>query len=179
MNILTKNRMLVGAVILLIAINLATLGTIAFKRKQVIPPPQARENQMPRHSRMIAKELNLSTGQEVKLDELRKVYSKQTQENKIALRNHYRMIMRELSSEIPNEQFLDSVAVEIGKLHVEQQRATIEHFLTLREVCSLEQYEKLQQIFKHRMFNEPRRDMEQRRQQMNLRRQRAEERVTE
>jgi Spy/CpxP family protein refolding chaperone len=175
MNIFTKNRMLVGAVILLAALNLAILGTVFFQRKPIAPPPTSFEaDRMPRHSRMIAMELNLSPEQEAKLEELRKVYAKQTQDNKISLRDHYRMIMRELSAEIPNEHFLDSVAIEIGRLHMEQQRSTIEHFLTLREVCSFEQYEKLQQIFKRRMFSEPRRDMEQRRQQMNLRRQRSE-----
>jgi hypothetical protein len=88
----------------------------------------------------------------------------------MSLQENYRIIMKELSTPTPNRQYLDSIAQEIGRLHVEQQQATIEHFITLSQVCTPEQYEKLQQIFKHNMFRGQRpHDIEPRRMRMTER----------
>lgn len=171
MNIFTKNRLLVGAVILLAALNLATLSTLGFLRVKPKLNPESSDTR-PRfnHGKMIASELNLSPEQEAKFETLRKDYAEQTRTNRMSLQENYRIIMKELSTPSPNRQYLDSIAQEIGRLHVEQQESTIDHFLTLRQVCTPEQYEKLQQIFKRNMFRDSRQpDMVQRRMRMRMR----------
>jgi Spy/CpxP family protein refolding chaperone len=101
----------------------------------------------PNHARFIANELNLTKDQEVQFKELRQQYSRQSQESREALGDHYKQIMIELGSPEPNEQLLDSLAKQVGILHIDQQRATINHFLSLRKICSFDQYEKLQELF--------------------------------
>ncbi|NHB67255.1 Spy/CpxP family protein refolding chaperone [Perlabentimonas gracilis] len=172
MNIFTKNRMLVGAVILLVALNIATIGTIALKQ----PKPQdssAREGfsrQRPNLGRSISTELGLTPEQETVFEELRRSYFEENLEIRRAIQAHHRMIMQELDAENPNRVKLDSLAAEIGHLHEQQQLATIEHFVTLREVCSPEQYQNLQKIFRRAMPQNQRMLHRERRQPMEHRR---------
>ena len=155
MNYFTKYRILIGAVILLAAINIAILITLGFhhiKDNQPMVGPIEPDKQ----GQMLARELNLSPEQEKQFQELRQSYFLQTQQNRIALREKYGAIMGELNSTSSNKALLDSMVKEIGKLHMEQQYATIDHFLTLQSLCSDEQYHKLQQHFMRMMNNEQR-----------------------
>jgi Spy/CpxP family protein refolding chaperone len=151
MNYFTKYRVLIGAVILLAAINIAILATLGFHH---ITP---KETETPavepvQQGSQISRELKLTREQNNQFHKLRQNYFLQTKENRNALRQNYDLIMEELSTASPDKILLDSLAQQIGKLHVEQQRATIDHFLTLQSMCSEEQYQKLQQHFK-RMKN--------------------------
>ncbi|PKP38332.1 MAG: hypothetical protein CVT98_05180 [Bacteroidetes bacterium HGW-Bacteroidetes-15] len=151
MNFFTKNRILVGAVILLAAINLAIIGTIGFrflKPTEIPAGPPMRGN----HMQFISRELKLTQEQEIQFEELRNEYSEQNQILRKELRDRHHLIVKELSSPEPNREFMDSIANEIAELHFEQQQATIDHFMKLREICSYEQYEQLQHLFR-RMMN--------------------------
>ena len=114
MNFFTKNRILIGAVILLAALNLAILGTISFNYIKFKDGPidtPSRE----KHARLVAKELNLSPEQEEIFNQLRNEYAEQNQEFRRSLREQYRLVMRELGSPEPNRQYLDSLSQEIGR----------------------------------------------------------------
>jgi Spy/CpxP family protein refolding chaperone len=152
MNFLTKNRLLIGAVVLLAAINIAILATIGYHH---LPQKDdsADQTERPDHSRMMARELELTPEQVIQFEELRKEYAEQNQLLRRELNERYRLIMTELSAPEPNNAFLDSVAKDIGKLHTDQQKATIQHFLELREICSLDQSKQLQRLFKRMMSN--------------------------
>ncbi|MDD2278907.1 MAG: periplasmic heavy metal sensor [Bacteroidales bacterium] len=151
MNYFTKYRILIGAVILLAAINIAILATLGFHHIAV-KKDQASSPESQQQGFKIARELDLTAEQNDQFHQLRQSYFLQTKENRIALRQNYELIMEELSTANPDTILLDSLAQQIGKLHVEQQHATIDHFLTLQSMCSEEQYQKLQQHFK-RMKN--------------------------
>lgn len=150
MNFFTKNRILVGTVILLAAINLAILGTIGF---HFLNEKQAVEGvaQRPNNYRMMTNELNLTPEQEKMFQNLRQEHSQQTREIRNKLSEHYRFMMRELGSPNPDRTLLDSMANEIALLHKSQQQATIDHFLKVREFCSPEQYQQLHRLFKRMM----------------------------
>lgn len=154
MNFFTKNRILVGAVILLAAINIAILGTISFRFLKPIPPspgPSMRGN----HMQLMSRELRLTPEQEIQFEELRNEYAEQNQNLRNELRDRHQLIVKELSSPEPNREFMDSIANEIAELHFQQQQATIDHFMRLREICSHEQYEHLQHLFMRMMNREP------------------------
>ncbi|MDD2197849.1 MAG: periplasmic heavy metal sensor [Bacteroidales bacterium] len=150
MNYFTKYRILIGAVILLAAINIAMLATLGFhhiapKEPQTpLPEPKQQVNQ-------IARELNFTAEQNELFHSLRQTYFLETKENRTALGRNYELIMEELSATNPDKVILNNLAEQIGKLHVEQQQATIDHFLKLQSICSKEQYESLLQHFKHMM----------------------------
>jgi Spy/CpxP family protein refolding chaperone len=153
MNIFTKNRILIGAVILLGAINLAILGTLGFHYTKPQEPTNPRESFRNRtnYGKSIANELNLTPEQEEIFETLRQEYFNETQSIRREIQTNHRLIIDELDKENPDRAKLDSLAIAIGQLHEEQQFATIEHFLTLRESCSPEQYQTLQQLFRRAM----------------------------
>ena len=153
MNFFTKNRILIGGALLLTIINLAVLGTIGFNKmagKSTADEMPSRE----KHLKMIAKELNLSPNQEEIFKELRQEYAQANHNIRRRIRELHKTSMKELGADTPSKAKLDSIAHAIGMLHVEQQQVTTQHFLKLREVCSPEQYQQLQQIFKRMMSRE-------------------------
>lgn len=138
---------------MLAAINLAILGTIGYRfvqEKQQVDEDVQHSNRF----KVVANELNLSPEQEKIFQELRQNHSQQTRQIRAELREHYRFMMSELSSPNPSRSFLDSMANEIAQLHKQQQLATIEHFLEVREICSPEQYQQLHRFFKRMMSRE-------------------------
>lgn len=147
MNYFTKYRILIGAVTLLAAINIAILATLGFHHispKETQTPSSEPKQQV----NQIARELNFTPEQNEQFHNLRQIYFLQTKENRVALGQNYKLIMEELSLANPDKVLMDSLVNQIGKLHVEQQHATIDHFLKLQSICSEEQYEKLLQHFR-------------------------------
>lgn len=147
MNYFTKYRILIGAVILLAAINIAILATLGFHHiapKETQTPLTEPKQQVSQ----IARELNFTPEQNELFHSLRQTYFLETKENRAALGRNYELIMEELSAANPDKATLDNLAEQIGKLHVEQQHATIDHFLKLQSICSEEQYGRLLQHFK-------------------------------
>ena len=183
MNATTKNRLIIGTLILSVAINLAIIGTMWFYKPKPAPNvPSQNEIRRARtdHSQMISNDLKFNAEQEELFGKMRTEYSEQTRNNRIALRDHYSLIMSELTKNEPQRTLLDSLAHEIGRLHVEQQQATINHFITLRKVCSPEQYDQLQRMFTRGMQNGQRKfELEQRRLHQNRPNNRRNRRVTE
>ncbi|MDY0201436.1 MAG: periplasmic heavy metal sensor [Tenuifilaceae bacterium] len=183
MNATTKNRLIIGTLVLSVAINLAIVGTMWFYKPKPAPnAPLQSEIRRTRanHSQMIANNLKFSAEQEELFEKMRADYAEQTRNIKIALKDHYSLIMSELRSNEPQRELLDSLAHEIGRLHIEQQQATITHFITLREVCSPEQYDQLLRMFTRGMQNGQRKfELEQRRLHQNRSNNRRNRRVNE
>ena len=56
-------------------------------------------------------------------------------------------MMTEIAKKNPNPEILDNYAYEIGTLHYELKKQTINHFLELKKICNEEQQESLQKLF--------------------------------
>ncbi len=157
MNYFTKYRVLVGAVILLAALNITILITLGVKKNQSQkdaaqwgPPRNEMQGEWQKPNRL-EHELNLSPQQQEQFHELKREYFRDTKEHKASLQVLYRALMEELNSEQPDTNLLNRLAEQIGQLHTEQQKATFNHFLSLQKVCSHEQYQILQQNFMRHM----------------------------
>ncbi|MEA3318042.1 MAG: hypothetical protein U9R54_08800, partial [Bacteroidota bacterium] len=55
----------------------------------------------------------------------------------------------ELDKENPNMKKLDTIAYEVGNLHVELKKITINHYLEIKDICNIQQKEKLHLMYKH------------------------------
>jgi len=147
MNFFTKTRVLVGAVILLAALNIATLTTIGFhfvRSKNMVPPLPPQELQ---HTRFMSRELNLDQRQQEELNALRDKFHQENRMLQRDIRHTHRNSMIELSKDNPSTLVFDSLSNEIAKLHRMQFELTIDHFKQLKSVCSPEQQECLQRMF--------------------------------
>ncbi len=95
----------------------------------------------------MAKELNLNPEQMEQMRVLREAYFQQVTPVRENLGQWYHTMMQELGGASPNRQRLDSMAAVIGDLHYQHQLLTIEHFISVREVCTPEQLEGLKRFY--------------------------------
>lgn len=148
MNFFNKTRFLIGAVILLTAINLAVLGTVGFhfaRFSKIQQPPLPNDVQ---RTHFIAKELNLSLEQKEKFQNIRHQFRIDEQSVKNEILENYRRTMQELSKDSLNSKTLDSLANEIGRLHCKHHQMTVEHFRKVKGIAtSPEQQEHFRRMF--------------------------------
>jgi Spy/CpxP family protein refolding chaperone len=158
MNFFTKTRVLIGVIILLVAINVAVIGTIGFhfyNAPKELPPVAPNELQ---HAKFIANELNLTPEQREEFKVLRDQFMGEVQLVKREIKNTYKLSMIELSKDAPNNHILDSLSDEIAELHRKHHKITIEHFKKVKQVAvTPEQQEHFKRMF-YRMMDRDRVD---------------------
>ena len=148
MNFFNKTRILIGAVILLTAINLAVLGTIGFHLVRISKTEQPPLPNDVQRTHFIARELNLSPEQREKFQNIRHQFRIEEQSVKDEIRENYRRTMLELSKDSINSKTLDSLANEIGRLHCKHHQMTVEHFRKVKGIAtSPEQQEHFRRMF--------------------------------
>lgn len=172
MNKFTKKQLLVGALILLFAINLAALGTIIYQNHQTNRQTEAvssyeprsrplnRDRERPgrpmgrmersssagtgRHfDQFVRDRLNLDDRQFQEFVRLRK----ETRDEQVRIAGELSTkrneLMEELTTDDPDQQKLQELAEEIGQLHTRLKMNTIEHFRNMRSICRPEQMDEL------------------------------------
>jgi hypothetical protein len=148
----TKKTLLISTIILLIAINISALTTIYFHnkiqtKKFVEMQNMKEEVQIQGIHRFIKNELRLNESQFELFKEKSQTNMNKLHEITLDLnRSRYRM-MSEIAKKNPNTETLDDIAMEIGTLHYELKKSTINHFLELKEICNDDQQEDLQKLF--------------------------------
>jgi Spy/CpxP family protein refolding chaperone len=171
MNRFTKKQILIGGLILLIVINLAALGTFIYQNyqqeRQLPPPPDKnrvqrdfREHNGPdrdRFSYFFRNKLDLNDKQFSKLRELRRKNHNDQIRIRKEIEEKTEEMMKELSSKKPDKKKLENINKEIGKLHMELNKVTIDHFLNLKENLNPDQRKELNKLIermsKHRKFH--------------------------
>jgi Spy/CpxP family protein refolding chaperone len=172
MNKFTKKQLLVGALILLFAINLAALGTIIYQNHQSNRQTEAvsgyepgnrpsdRNREHPgramgrmersgsagtgrRFDHFVRDRLNLDDQQFQEYVRLRK----ETRDEQVRIAGELsakrNALMEELTTDEPDQEKLSELAKEIGQLHTRLKKNTIEHFKNMRSICRPEQMEEL------------------------------------
>ena len=147
-----KKIVLTGFVILLIVINLSSLATIYFHKKvrdKKLEEFQYRQEQIHIRGmyRFLKDELQLNNSQFQLFQEINhsNMIKSQNIAEKLNKSRHY--MMAEIAKPIPNQKKLDSYAKDIGDLHYELKKLSINHFMELKEICDEEQQEGLQKLF--------------------------------
>lgn len=152
MNTKTKKTLLIGTIIILIVINLSALSTIYYKNK-IQPQQQNRminmndEIRIKGMHRFIKEELNLTENQFEVFQNASRNNMIKSQEILSKLDDKRVEMMNEIGKRNPDSEILDKIAHDIGDLHYELKRLTINHFLQLKEICNDDQQENLHRIF--------------------------------
>jgi Spy/CpxP family protein refolding chaperone len=152
MELITRNKIIIGVAILLIAMNMALIGTIGFRFLREPKPPVEEPFNPKKAKEFVAKQLNLTSAQQDRFEQLRKEHMQSSKILRKEIRQTYGQVADELGSSEPREHVLDSLTKQIGSLHERQQEITIDHFMKLREVCSPEQHAHLKKML-IRMLN--------------------------
>jgi len=146
-NYFSKNKIL-GLLILILIVNIVAISTIIYKRNSFTNDIQ--KDFPPRHSpfEFIKNELNLSEDQSVKF---KKIKEESRMEAKLifdSLRINRNQLMTVLAQAKPNQQSIDSLINKINTLQSKLLQHSIKQYLKLKEILSLEQQLKFNELYK-------------------------------
>ena len=147
-----KYKALIWTVIILIALNLATLLSLYFHTRQ--SGTRAKESfeeiskdSIGRGAIFFGEQLGLNMEQLESFREIHRVYNRsanQITRNLEILRSE---MIRELGQKQPDLQKINQINHDFGKLHEELKNQTATYYLGLRKICTPEQQQRLQEIF--------------------------------
>jgi len=153
MNTKTKKILLILAITLLLVINITALITMFYRNRVQPPPSQSSNNELFQDVRergmyrFLKDELQLTNEQFSEFKESNQKNMINSHQIASKLNNSRREMMIELAKENPNRKKLDGIATEIGTLHYELKKTTIDHFLELKQICNKDQQQELQKLF--------------------------------
>lgn len=152
MAIKNKYRILIWIIVVLLATNLSMGISFLYHKQQdkkFIEQQEEVAIEVPsqRRTRFFREQLNLRQDQVDIFRELNRNY------NRTAWRVTHQLealrveMIRELGKENPREKTLESISEQIGELHTNLKKETIDYYLQMKEVCNEEQQIKLNEIF--------------------------------
>jgi len=155
----TKKTLLTVTIIVLLVINISALITIFYnsniKSKELVREKNLKaEMQIKGMHRFISEELNLSEEQFTLFQNVNRENMIKTHNIASKLNNKRREMVNEIAKQNPSEQNLNTIAKEIGELHYELKKATINHFLELKDLCNDDQQESLNKLFYKMIYNQ-------------------------
>ncbi|MFW5658209.1 MAG: Spy/CpxP family protein refolding chaperone [bacterium] len=152
MNLFKNHKIITWAIIVLLIMNLFALGTIIYHIRSenvaIQPAPQPGTGNA---QQIITRELNLSPEQFDRFKEYRQRYMIKSREIVRELNEQRQMMLDELSEDNPDSVYLNEIAKTIGILHQQLKEETIVNFLNLKSICTPEQQEKLEHLFRKMM----------------------------
>ncbi|MCK5730602.1 MAG: hypothetical protein KAH68_05980, partial [Draconibacterium sp.] len=98
-------------------------------------------------TRFFREQLNLGQDQMDIFRELNRDYNKTAWQVTHQLETLRAEMVRELGKENPSEKKLDSISKQIGELHTNLKKETIDYYTQMKVVCNDEQKVKLNEIF--------------------------------
>ena len=145
MNVFTKQHLSTSIILLLIVLNLTSLGTIWFLQSS--RPPEAGSTSRGPVKNFLEQELGLTPKQTKQFERLRQQHFQESQAINEEMRLSKEAIMQEVFADSPNSVKAEALAEEIGEGQAELENLRFQHFLALKSVCQPEQLEKFQRLF--------------------------------
>ncbi len=150
----TKNRYrtLTWIIVVLLATNLSMGISFLYHKQQDKKFMEQLEEaaiEVPseRRTRFFREQLNLGQDQMDIFRELNRKYNKTAWRVTHQLEALRAEMVRELGKENPREKTLESISEQIGELHTNLKKETIDYYMQMKEVCNEEQQIKLNEIF--------------------------------
>ena len=152
MDYFNKNKILIWIIIILLAINVSTVVTIAYhfyshgrterinNRRHVRIPNK-------RFGRFMFRELGLSRSQRRNFQNFRAGYNHNAMNITKEMMEKRKEIFEELSKENPDTTKLYEMADAIGVYHKNLKKETIRHYLKMKKICNKPQQRKLLRIY--------------------------------
>lgn len=145
-------RILIWIIVILFATNLSMGVSFLYHKKQdskFIEQMEEVAIEMPseRRTRFFREQLNLQRNQMDTFRELNRSFNRTAWQITHQLESLRIEMVRELGKDNPNKKTLKSISTQIGELHTNLKDETINYYLKMKEVCSDEQKEKLNEIF--------------------------------
>jgi hypothetical protein len=145
MNFFTKNKFVFWLLIFLVVVNLSALATflVLFSRNSSATPGENKENAC----NVFRKELGLSPAQTEKVDLILSGYRKSTEPVAESLREYRVLILEELAKTDSDTTLLKKYSDGISLLQSHLQTASVGQYLSLKEICTPEQCQRLSALY--------------------------------
>lgn len=147
-----KYRILIWVIVILVATNLSMGFSFLYHKQQdkkLLEQTEQETIELPaqQRTRFFREQLDLQPQQMEIFRELNRDF------NRTAWQIHHQLerlrvdMVREMGTENPDKQKLESISDEIGDLHTRLKNETIDYYLSMKEVCNPEQQTRLNEIF--------------------------------
>lgn len=150
MDFVRKNKFAFWTIVLLVILNLLTLGTLWFQKGKAERFPRrvpGGPDGLRYVGRFMERELDLSKEQARQFRELRRRHFQKTREIREKVRVLKKEILKEAFKPTPDAEKAARMIEAVGAGYAEMERFLFEHFKDLKSVCREEQSEKLQRLF--------------------------------
>lgn len=159
MNTMTKQRLLVGLIVVLIATNLSTIGSFYYHRfseQKKMEAELSTQASVPgeQRTRYFRDQLALSDEQTNSIREINRSFNRSARTIESRLAELRQGMIAELGREDSDTIWLRNTATEIGNNHRELKELTTKFYLDMKKVCSPEQQKKLHTIFQSMLNKE-------------------------
>lgn len=149
-------KILIGIIVLLILLNFTIVGTILYKKNEVsnYKVQNKKEMVVPNNhlGHFFKEELNLSNKQHRAFQDIRHLYHQNSDSIILKMEQNRNNLLAELGKIKSDTNTLNILSKDLGALHTELKKLTIQYYLDMKEVCNEKQKVKLFQTFKT-MFN--------------------------
>jgi Spy/CpxP family protein refolding chaperone len=145
MNFFSKNRFVFWLLIFLVVINLSALITflVFFTHNSTGSAQQLQKNS----GMKFRKELSLTPAQAEKVDAILSKYRNSTEPITSDIRNYRAQILEELAKENPDTILLNASVEGICSLQKQMQKASVNQYMALKEICNPAQCQKLSALY--------------------------------
>ncbi|HKK42915.1 MAG TPA: periplasmic heavy metal sensor [Bacteroidales bacterium] len=145
---MNKTRLLIWIIIILVAVNVAAIiSGIVFTSERKDDLPVRTNIPYNRRADVFRGQLGLNDSQKEKFIVFNREFNQRARAitgKMNSLRFH---MVEEMAAPHPDRTRIDSICVDIGMLHTELKRATVDYYLKMKSVCTPEQQLELNRFF--------------------------------
>ena len=147
-----KYHILVWIIVILVATNLSMAVSFLYHKQQdrkQLEQAEEENIELPaqQRTRFFREQLNLGPQQIDIFRELNRNFNRNAWQINHSLERLRIDMVDELGKEKPDEKILESISREIGELHTQLKNETIDYYLSMKEVCTDGQQQKLNELF--------------------------------
>lgn len=145
---MNKTRLLIWIIVILVAVNVAAIiSGLVFSSERRNKFPVRTDIPYNRRADLFRGQLGLDNAQRQSFMNFNREFNQRARSITGRMNSlRYRMV-EELAASHPDRERLDSICVDIGQLHTELKRATVDYYLKMKSVCDPEQQVELNRFF--------------------------------
>jgi len=145
---MNKTRLLIWIIIVLIAVNLATIiSGIIYSSKRRNAEPARTEVPFNQRVDFFNNQLGLTLEQNDYFMEFNREFNQEARVLTNKMNSLRYGMLKEMAASNPDELKLDEICIDIGKLHSQLKSATVDYYLKMKSICDTQQQELLNRLF--------------------------------
>jgi hypothetical protein len=151
MNYFERTRLYLFIIIILVIFNISAIVAIIYHLRSDHHQMRPERGESVDRGRHLADKIGFDKAQAVQFDTLRADFGRKAKTIMTSIGEKKLEMLNEFTSENPDTTRLYKLTRDIGNLHAEMRRLSIDHFMNVKKICSPEQKVKLLDLFRNMM----------------------------